>query len=186
MRDRIATGIGVGAVFLAMLCPMLLLPGDGDRIEEFLALRTRVLTALNNAPPAQHAGVRRVTRRGREWDPCYFDDLEIERVIRSRGWWRQQSQQVTWLLPDPVSGSTALAVADNLLKLESAGLARAGLLMLTSASAPLKTDVQSCVAFQVWSDPRHDLTVIVQATVPDRAREGHVSKYLIEQFAIRR
>jgi hypothetical protein len=76
-------------------------------------------------------------------------------------------------------------LAESLLKLESAGLVKSGLRPLTSGRPCCGADVRSAAAAQVWGDPDHFLTVIVQATVLGGAREAHVSKHVVEQFSRR-
>lgn len=186
MRKRLATGTAVGIIFLAMLGPILLLPGDSDRIERFLLLRARVLTTLNGVPAPDEAGLHRIAHPGRPWDCDSPTAPELHRVIRARGWWRQQSQQVTYLVAEHLEpAGNSVPLKDRLLKLETAGLRQAGLRLLSSGDTRRETEVTTTAAVQVWSDPEHYLTVIVQATVPAGTHEVHVSKHLIEQCPIR-
>jgi len=183
MRNWIPTGAAVAAVFLAMLSPLLLVPGEGARIDEFLSLRTRVLSTLHagSMPPA---GVTRsVQRTTPAWDPSFPGDARLKQTIRAAGWWRQSSEQAMFTLAEAlVDARRADSLAESLLKHETKGLGKAGLRPLTSGRADSGHDPHSASVFQVWSDTDHHLTVITQVTVSGAAREACVSKHLVEQF----
>lgn len=185
MSSRFPALAVVAVTFCAMVSPMVLMPsGKASRAERFVHLRAEVLTALDR-PPALPQGVTARSPRGSAaWRPVMPPAGEVRTRVADGGWWRCSAQRVTFdLAADLAASDDSAKLADRLLRLHTAGLNRAGLRMFTGGKpVPESAPAGAVLADQTWTDPDHELFLLVQAVISPTSREAHVSLHLIERF----
>lgn len=186
MSSRFPALAVVAVTFCAMVSPLVLMPsGNASRAERFVELRSQVLAALDQ-PPALPEGITATTPRGEPaWRPVMPPPDEVRAAVANGGWWRCSAQRVTFdLAAEPAAGFDDPAIlTERLLRLHTAGLNQAGLRMFTGGKpTPGSAAGGQALADQTWTDPSHELFLLVQAVVSTTSREAHVSLHLIERF----
>jgi hypothetical protein len=185
MNSRVPALAVVAVTFCAVMSPMVLMPpASASRAGRFVNLRSRVLGTLNQ-PPALPEGMTARTPRGAQaWRPVMPPPDEVRAAVANGGWWRCSAQRVTFDLGDELAASDDPAkLADRLLLRHSAGLNQAGLRVFTGGrSTPGSAAGGEALADQTWTDPSHELFLLVQVVVSTMSREAHVSLHLIERF----
>lgn len=185
MSSRFPALAVVAVTFCAVLSPMVLMPsGDASRAGRFVNLRSQVLGTLNQ-PPALPEGMSARTPRGAQaWRPVMPPPDEVRAAVANGGWWRCSAQRVTFDLAAEQAGSDDPAIlAERLLRLHTAGLNQAGMRMFTAGKpTPGSAAGGQALADQTWTDPSHELFLLVQAVVSTTSREAHFAIHLIERF----